>query len=103
MDGLLLAVAAEADVRHFAAGKVGELRYKARKKPIEVVVELVPLEGRAVQIETLEGVMTANPGDYIITGIKGERYPIKPDIFCATYDIIAEDVNGKWVAVESFR
>lgn len=37
-------------------------------------------------IETLEGVMTANPGDYIIKGVKGECYPCKPDIFAATYE-----------------
>jgi hypothetical protein len=26
------------------------------------------------------------PGDWIITGVKGERYPVKPDIFAATYE-----------------
>lgn len=39
-----------------------------------------------IQIPTLEGVMTARVGDYIIQGIKGEVYPCKPDIFEATYD-----------------
>lgn len=38
-------------------------------------------------IKTLEGEMTVTSGDYIITGVKGERYPCKPDIFEATYDI----------------
>ena len=37
-------------------------------------------------IETLEGRMTAQPGDYIIKGVKGEFYPCKPDIFAATYE-----------------
>jgi hypothetical protein len=37
-------------------------------------------------ITTLEGVMTANPGDWIIRGVKGELYPCKPDIFEATYE-----------------
>jgi hypothetical protein len=37
-------------------------------------------------IPTLEGVMTANPGDWIIRGVKGELYPCKPDIFDATYE-----------------
>ncbi len=37
-------------------------------------------------IETLEGAMKADPGDYIIKGIQGEFYPCKPDIFEATYD-----------------
>ena len=40
------------------------------------------------QIQTLEGTMTASPGDYIIKGIKGEFYPCKPDIFELTYDKI---------------
>lgn len=37
-------------------------------------------------IETLEGVMEASVGDYIIRGIKGELYPCKPDIFEASYE-----------------
>jgi len=42
--------------------------------------------GEYWQIDTLEGVMTANPGDYIIKGVKGEFYPCKPDIFEMTYE-----------------
>jgi hypothetical protein len=38
------------------------------------------------RIKTLEGHHIVCPGDYIITGIKGERYPCKPDIFEATYE-----------------
>lgn len=37
-------------------------------------------------IATLEGVMTARVGDWIIKGVKGEYYPCKPDIFSATYE-----------------
>ena len=37
-------------------------------------------------IPTLEGDHTANIGDWIIQGVKGEVYPCKPDIFDATYD-----------------
>lgn len=37
-------------------------------------------------IPTLEGTMIAAPGDWIIRGIKGEFYPIKPDIFAETYE-----------------
>jgi hypothetical protein len=37
-------------------------------------------------IATLEGVMKANLGDWIIRGVKGELYPCKPDIFEATYE-----------------
>ena len=39
-----------------------------------------------VDIPTLEGVMRADRGDYIIRGVKGEFYPCKPDIFAATYE-----------------
>lgn len=42
--------------------------------------------GYLVNIKTLEGVMTANIGDYIIKGVQGEFYPCKPDIFEATYE-----------------
>jgi hypothetical protein len=37
-------------------------------------------------IDTLEGGHTVCPGDWIITGVKGEHYPCKPDIFAATYE-----------------
>lgn len=43
-----------------------------------------------LKIHTLEGVMTADLGDYIIQGIKGEIYPCKPDIFEATYEKVNE-------------
>jgi hypothetical protein len=42
-------------------------------------------------IQTLEGPHQISPGDYIITGIKGERYPCKPDIFELTYEPVGED------------
>jgi hypothetical protein len=37
-------------------------------------------------IDTLEGGHIVCPGDFIITGVKGERYPCKPDIFDMTYE-----------------
>jgi hypothetical protein len=37
-------------------------------------------------IHTLEGPLNVSPGDWIITGVKGEKYPCKPDIFSATYE-----------------
>lgn len=40
----------------------------------------------SLEIRTLEGIMTANIGDYIIKGVKGEFYPCKPDIFNQTYE-----------------
>lgn len=76
-----------------------------RKKPVTIdavlwtggnfnAVRVFVGEGRPIHqlgddklgIETLEGVMTANSGDWIIKGVKGEFYPCKPDIFAATYE-----------------
>jgi len=42
------------------------------------------------RIKTLEGWMMVSEGDYIITGINGEKYPCKPDIFEKTYDPVIE-------------
>ena len=41
---------------------------------------------RTPAIKTLEGFHEISEGDFIITGVKGERYPCKPDIFAATYE-----------------
>jgi hypothetical protein len=41
-------------------------------------------------VQTLEGELIACRGDWIITGVKGERYPCKPDIFEQTYDPVEE-------------
>lgn len=54
-----------------------------RKKP--VVIEAYQTE-EELDIFTLEGVMHAAPGDWIITGVGGEQYPCKPDIFEKTYE-----------------
>jgi hypothetical protein len=84
---------------------------KYRKKPVVVeavlwngksgtIFPLAPFENASVSpcvnedktlsIETLEGVMIAQIGDYIIKGVNGEIYPIKPDIFVKTYDPVEE-------------
>ncbi len=54
-----------------------------RKKP--VIIEAYQTD-KEIFIETLEGTMKANVGDWIITGVKGETYPCKPDIFEQTYE-----------------
>ena len=76
---------------------------KYRKKPIEIeaiqwngknLARVVMFMGKCkgslktnqILIDTLEGTMAANVGDYIIKGIKGEFYPCKPDVFKATYE-----------------
>lgn len=82
---------------------------KFKKKPIVVeaiqydgtensVVEILQLkettnssrsilvDAEFLLIHTLEGVMRADKGDWIIKGVNGELYPCKPDIFEKTYD-----------------
>ena len=43
-------------------------------------------KGDVMMIDTLEGTHSAQPGDWIIQGVKGELYPCKPDIFEMTYE-----------------
>lgn len=77
-----------------------------RKKPVEIdafqwngqqpnewpewATALVLQDGRDLFIDTLEGRMRANLGDWIIRGVNGEQYPCKPDIFAKTYDAVQE-------------
>jgi hypothetical protein len=93
-------------VKHWRKEERGVKMPKYRKKP--VIIEAVMWDGsqesaqeinqfnggkfwaindnRQMKIPTLEGIMLADVGDYIIKGIKGEFYPCKPDIFVATYE-----------------
>lgn len=52
-------------------------------KELVGVIEITSAD--TIQIRTLEGVMIANWGDWIIRGINGEYYPCKPDIFEKSY------------------
>lgn len=81
-----------------------------RKKPVEIeAVQLDPQNAftvsdevggelemtdygtpTALLIPTLEGIMRAEIGDYIIRGVKGEFYPCRADIFEKTYDEVTE-------------
>ncbi|MDD4460670.1 MAG: hypothetical protein PHQ24_12905 [Proteiniphilum sp.] len=60
---------------------------KFRKKPVEV--EAVRLTERT-EIQTLEGTMIGNPGDWLITGVAGEKYPCKDEIFRVTYTMVSD-------------
>jgi hypothetical protein len=83
---------------------------KFRKRP--VVIDAVQITGRTFSdphpnpdhrsgvrydpvqrcafVHTLEGTMRADLGDWIITGVKGERYPCKDEIFRMTYEAVEE-------------
>ena len=70
------------------------MRY--RKKPLVVdAVQYEPgledgfFDGQAF-ISTPEGDMLVRPGDFVVTGIEGERYPVKESIFRATYEPVSE-------------
>lgn len=65
---------------------------KYRKKPIIVDAFQTDME---VIIHTLEGNMKASVGDYIITGVNGEQYPCKPDIFEKTYELAEKTISTK--------
>ena len=81
-----------------------------RKKPVVItavqwngdISEIIAAFGRGfefgpfslwLRIPTLEGDMTAQPGDWIIRGVKGEYYPCKPDIFETTYEPVEGEVK----------
>lgn len=56
-----------------------------------------------LEIDTLEGVMTASVGDYIIKGVNGEFYPCKPDIFEKTYDSVINNNRSFGQAIEALK
>lgn len=62
-------------------------KQKFRKKP--VIIEAYKTNDEKI-IQTLEGPLRAAPGDWIVTGINGEEYPCKPDIFEKTYEAVED-------------
>ena len=82
---------------------------KFRKKPVVIdafkfdgsfesfsdIKEWFKFEGKFVaegtfKIETLEGPHIASAGDWIVKGVAGECYPVKPDIFKRTYELVED-------------
>lgn len=51
-----------------------------------LIIDYADKDNPVIKIETLEGTMNAQVGDWIIKGVNGEFYPCKPDIFEKTYD-----------------
>lgn len=85
------------------AFKVGDEPAQWYKDEIEKPIEERKMGSVAygvIEIQTLEGVMTANFGDYIIKGIKGEFYPCKADIFEASYDEVIDEYARKMSGLE---
>lgn len=52
-------------------------------------------------IDTLEGVMKVNPGDWVVLGAVGEMYPCKPDAFEATFETGARIATSAIIADNS--
>lgn len=84
---------------------------KYRKKP--VVIDAVQWTGQQIEgctvikapheplrlcIPTLEGDMTAQLGDWIVTGVANERYSCKESIFRATYEPADEEAERSWAS-----
>ena len=61
---------------------------KFRKKP--VIIEAVKIN-KELTIDTLEGILKGNAGDWLITGVEGEQYPCRDDIFRKTYEPADEE------------
>lgn len=62
-----------------------EIKY-FQKKPVVISAYQTDVE---TIIHTLEGDIKASPGDWVITGVNGEQYPCKPDIFLKTYQEVS--------------
>lgn len=58
---------------------------KKKFKRKSIIVEAYQTD-KEIIIQTLEGPLKASAGDWIITGIEGEQYPCKPDIFLKIYE-----------------
>ncbi len=59
------------------------LTWGTKKRPID-------WDGESLSITTMEGVMEAWPGDWIIKGVEGECYPCHPRIFEKTYELVPD-------------
>ena len=58
------------------------------KKPIPI--KAYQME-KAFKVDTLEGLMKGKAGDYLVTGVDGEQYPVDREIFEKTYDLVQQD------------
>lgn len=64
-----------------------------RKKPVVITATRIK---RRITIDTREGSLRGYPGDWLITGIAGERYPCEDAIFRQTYEPVGEKARQMW-------
>ena len=71
-------------------------RYAGTTKPFKVGHRTLYIDyyTDCAVIGTLEGEMRAEIGDWIITGVRGEKYPCKPGIFAETYEEVPANREG---------
>lgn len=68
---------------------VEALQFNGDTTPFETIIPCGKYhDDGTFSIETLEGLMKVNVGDYVIKGVKGEFYPCKPEIFTQTYELV---------------
>jgi hypothetical protein len=84
----------------------GQVSGRFRKRPVVVTAErwwpgkhILGVDSHG-QVDTLEGIMPAQAGDWIITGVAGEKYPCKHDIFMQTYESVAPEEFAAGLAKE---
>lgn len=70
------------------------IRQAYERDDIQVIMTGQHINGGNLSIPTLEGVMNASPGDWIIQGVSGEIYPCKPDIFAKTYEHVESEAKS---------
>lgn len=68
------------EIHEFMGGDTIRVNYEDKNNPY-------------LKVETLEGIMKASVGDYIIKGVNGEFYPCKPDIFEKTYERVTDEAD----------
>lgn len=59
--------------------------------PIEAVQQTAPFK-----TQTLEGELEGKAGDYLVTGVNGEQYPVDREIFEKTYYEVTKDVYDEY-------
>lgn len=65
---------------------------EARRRPLEFEVSFALT---ACTIDTLEGPVLAKPGDAVITGVHGERWPVPKAIFSTIYELVPPTQPGE--------
>jgi hypothetical protein len=80
--------------------KEGERMPKFRRIP--VIVEAVKIT-RPITIDTLEGSITGNPGDYLITEASGEQYPLAAEVFTNEFEPYKARMSAKSAVMKSMR